>query len=117
MGPWGSALSLLLFGPLAFKQKDDADANSPKQMPRGVAGWHTWCFYHREELTEEGVMPDVAQLMHEAHRASWHSSHDSTDLLSTDAAWRLPDLAAFSVACGNLMSQGGMMQHQLLAAA
>lgn len=93
LGPWGSALSLLLFGPLAFKKKDDADASPSKQMPRSVAGWHMWCFYHREELTEEGVMPDVAQLMHEAHRASWHSSHDSTDLLSTDAAWRLPDLA------------------------
>ena len=99
-GPWGSALSLLLFGPLAFNKKSgEDDGRSGGQVPGAAAGWHTWCFYHRDKLTEEGVMPDVASLMQEVHSASWRSSHDSTDLLSTEAAWRLPDLAGSPVPC------------------
>ena len=75
----------MLFGPLAGKRAEQSEAERPEEV------WHSWCFHDAHELTEEGVMPDVAALMDEVHAASWQA--EGHELLSTDATWRFPDLA------------------------
>lgn len=94
LGEWlGSAISLVLFGPLAFASKC---ATEPKcgmhgESSKCVASWQSWCFFDEDDLTDEGVTPEVAALMEEVHEASWQSQGEGTRLLSTSAASQLPD--------------------------
>lgn len=97
-GPsWGSTLSLMLFGPLALskkskKSKADGASQGEVEVKSDEPVWNTWCFHDTELLTEDGVMPEVAALMHEVHAASWQARSESSELLDTDATWRFPDL-------------------------
>ena len=96
---WGSTLSLMLFGPLAMsrrtnsgrRQSDGCDGIAGKNEQK-LSTWSSWCFHDIQQLTE-GVMPEVAKLMHEVHDASWQSRSESNELLDTDATWRFPELA------------------------
>ena len=100
-GPsWGSTLSLMLFGPLALskkskKSKADGASQGEVEVKSDEPVWNTWCFHDTELLTEDGVMPEVAALMHEVHAASWQARSESSELPDTDATWRFPDLAAW----------------------
>ena len=88
---WGSALSLMLFGPLAMSTQSPKAPETGGRPPSEMM-WHTWCFHDTELLTEDGVMPEVAALREEVHAASWQTRSDSNGLLDTDATWRFPDL-------------------------
>ena len=97
-GRWGSALSLLLFGPLALGR--EREPTKPTKLSMDSI-WSSWCFYDRSKLTEEGIMPDEAALRQAVLAASWQPHGEASELLSTDATWRLPDLALGSVACSS----------------
>ena len=86
----------MLFGPLALSKKSKADGTNQGEVEveSDEPVWNTWCFHDTELLTEDGVMPEVAALMHEVHAASWQARSESSELLDTDATWRFPDLAA-----------------------
>lgn len=87
----------MLFGPLALSKSKKADGakQGEVEVKSDEPVWNTWCFHDTELLTEDGVMPEVAALMHEVHAASWQARSESSELLDTDATWRFPDLAAW----------------------